>query len=103
LYSYSRIVKNIFYRVNKKYFLHKRIFKSENFNNKKEFLIYKNSSTYSFLKFYKLFSLLILNLFFSRKKSLKISRRILFEIEIKLRKEKTYTSKGWCSNLFNLV
>jgi len=103
LYSYSRIVKNIFYRVNKKYFLHKRIFKSENFNNKKEFLIYKNSSTYSFLKFYKLFSLLILNLFFSRKKSLKISRRILFEIEIKLRKEKTYSSKGWCSNLFNLV
>jgi spore maturation protein CgeB len=102
-YAYSSIVKDIFYRVNKKYFLHKKNLNSENFNNKEEFLIYKNSNVYTFLKFYKFFSLLILNLFFSRKKSLKISRRVLFEIEIKLRKEKTYSSKGWCSNLFNLV
>ena len=53
------------------------------------------------LLFYKNISIFLFKIFFDKNKSIKASRRILFEIEWRLRKEKTYTSDGWCSNLFN--
>ena len=56
-----------------------------------------------FLILYKKISIFFLKLFIEENKSIKISRRILFEIEWRLRKEKTYSSKGWCSNLFNYL
>ncbi len=56
-----------------------------------------------FLKYYKFISLIILRFFFSNEKALKISRKLIFEIEWRLRGEKTYSSRGWCVNLFGII
>ncbi len=51
--------------------------------------------------FYKFLLNLLLIIFVDKKKALKISRRILFEIEWRMRKRKTYTKFGYCSKIFN--
>ena len=68
-------------------------------------LIAKNLSRFEIfiLKVYKLLSISIFRIFFDYTKSIKISRRILFEIEWRVRKEQTYSNSGWCFNLFNIV
>jgi spore maturation protein CgeB len=50
---------------------------------------------------YKFLSNLLLIIFVGEKKSFKITRRILFEIEWRIRKQKTYTKLGYCSKIFN--
>ena len=47
--------------------------------------------------------ILFLRFLFDHKKSVKISRRILFEIEWRLRKEQTYSKTGWCFNLYDII
>ena len=89
-YSYSKIMRNILKLTSQK--------KIVNFSNEK-------SNYYKYLppfvlRLYKFFLLSILQVFFSKEKALKFSRRLLFEIEWRVRGDKTYSFKGWCSNLF---
>jgi spore maturation protein CgeB len=78
-------------------------FKKKNFKSTKELktnlFIYKTILRICF--FYKFLMNLLLIVFVGRKKTNKISRRILFEIEWRLRKKKTYTKFGYCSKTFN--
>ncbi len=95
-YSYSNIIKKIFNEIEKK--------KSKRKNNL-EIIDFKKLSSLelNILKTYKMMTITMLNLFFDKKKSLRISRRLLFELEWRVRREKTYTSAGWCFNLFNII
>ena len=78
-------------------------FKKKNFKSTKELktnlFIYKTILRICF--FYKFLMNLLLIVFVGRKKTNRISRRILFEIEWRLRKKKTYTKFGYCSKTFN--
>ena len=90
------------------FIINKIIAKSLKFKKKKfkpiqglktNLFIYKILIRFCF--FYKFLSNLLLIIFVDKKKALKISRRILFEIEWRLRKRKTYTKFGYCSRVFN--
>ena len=96
-YSYSSIIKKIISKIKT------TKFKKENNNIK--FDNFKNLNKFEliFLKFYKFLSISILNFFFDNKKSIRISRRVLFEIEWRARQERTYSQTGWCFNLFDIV
>ena len=56
----------------------------------------------NFCKFYKILSVIFLGFFFPKEKAYKISRRLLFEIEWRLRGELTYTHYGLCNKLYNI-
>ena len=95
-YSYSAIMKKIISEL--------EITKIK----KKTNLKFENSQDLSILEkfilnFYKFCTVSILKIFFENDKSLKISRRLLFEIEWRLRREKTYSKTGWCFNLFGII
>ena len=96
-YSYSSIIKKIITQIQKT--------KIRRNKNEVPFVSSKNLSKFELflIKSYKFLSISILNIFFSNKKSIKIARRVLFEIEWRIRKEKTYSQTGWCFNLFNIV
>ncbi len=96
-YSYSSIVRRIIEKIKKT--------KIKTYKEKNWFIKTKKLSSFEifFLKGYKILSLTFLKIFFDTKKSIKISRRILFEIEWRIRKEQTYSQRGWCFNLFNIV
>jgi spore maturation protein CgeB len=53
-------------------------------------------------KFYKSLSVILLSLFFQEKKAYKISRRLLFEIEWRLRGQLTYTKHGLSNKLYDV-
>ena len=96
-YSYSSIIKKIITKIKKTKIIRKKnsvIFDSSKNLSKFELFLIKS---------YKFLSISILKIFFSNKKSIKIARRVLFEIEWRIRKEKTYSQTGWCFNLFNIV
>ena len=95
-FSYSSIIKEIIKKIQKT-----KIKKS----NKIQFNELKNLSRFELfiLQVYKLLSISFLKIFFDSKKSFKISRRVLFEIEWRIRKENTYSKTGWCFNLFNII
>ena len=108
----EKIVNNGYLRCSKEYYYKKiildileLIFNKKpkkliiNFPSKNLNLLTRSSSIV--LRFYKYTSILILKMFFSKDKAVKFSRRFLFEIEWRVRGKKTYSSKGWCSNLFN--
>lgn len=101
-------------RCKKNYMYSKIIFKiineTENLKNSRNFkyFVEQDKSAFDklffiFLKFYKIFSLSLLRPFFSNERALKISRKLVFEIEWRLRGEKTYSSRGWCLNLFGII
>ena len=97
IYSYSSIINKIINQIRK-----------AKIKPNKKFLYIKNSKNLSFvetflLKIYKFLSFAVCVLIFDKNKSLKISRRILFEIEWRIRKEKTYSKTGWCFNLFGII
>ena len=60
----------------------------------------KKNSIFIF-KILKSIAIIILKLFLNQKKSIKVIRRIFFEIEWRLRGSLTYTKNGICSNIFN--
>jgi spore maturation protein CgeB len=91
-FIYTNVIKKILTKVKIKEKVEKNSYKEEKLNKPKNNMI---------LNIYKLIFTLLLMIFFSKKKSLSISRRLLFEIEWRLNKEKTYSTKGWCSRLFN--
>jgi len=96
-YSYSLIIKKIINKI-----------KLTKIKPNKKFLKFKNSQDLSFIEklfliIYKFLSITACKLIFDKKKSLRISRRILFELEWRTRKEKTYSKTGWCFNLFGIV
>ena len=93
-YSSSSIINNILKTVISKKFK-KNFFISKKFRkiSKIEIIL---------LKTYKFLSILLLSLIFDKNKSKKASRRFLFEIEWRIRKENTYSKNGWCVNLFNI-
>ena len=95
-FSYSSIIKEIIKKIQKT-----KIKKS----NKIQFNELKNLTRFELfiLQVYKLLSISFLKIFFDSKKSFKISRRVLFEIEWRIRKEHTYSKTGWCFNLFNII
>jgi len=110
----ERICNNGYLRCSKEYYYKKIILDIlELISNKKSKKLTINSpfknldlstrSSSIVLRFYKYISILILKMFFSKDKAVKFSRRLLFEIEWRVRGEKTYSSKGWCSNLFNYL
>ena len=96
-YSYSSIIKKIINKIQKT--------QIKNKSNEVQLKKLKNLSRFEIfiLKVYKLLSISIFRIFFDYTKSIKISRRILFEIEWRVRKEQTYSNSGWCFNLFNIV
>ena len=51
---------------------------------------------------YKNLGLLILKTIFTEKKAIKILRRILFEVEWRLRGDLVYSKYGWSSKLFDV-
>ncbi len=92
-YLYSKIINQIFKKI-----------------NKKKINIKENIIEYNYLKsiFYLFFlGLKILSLFFSKiinyKKSEKIFRRISFELELRIRPELIYSKKGWTSKLYGIL
>lgn len=95
-YSYKKIMQNILKKISK-------------IKNKKSFIKSIDSSHYGLSKvrlhwlfhLYKCVTQSIFGLFFFKQYGIKISRRLLFEIEWRLRGEKTYSLNGWCNNLFN--
>ena len=96
-YSYSSIIKKIITKIKTTKFKKETDdIKFDNFKNLNKFEI-------TVLKIYKFLTISILNLFFDNKKSIKISRRVLFEIEWRARQERTYSQTGWCFNLFDIV
>ncbi len=96
-YSYSVIIKKIIKKI--------QIVKLDKKKSIQKFNSFKNLTKIenSILSIYKNLSILILNFFFEKEKSFKISRRILFEIEWRLRGENTYSKTGWCFNFFNII
>jgi hypothetical protein len=91
-YSYSKIQKRIIskieqFKLNEKY----------NINFKKNFhdFLLKNILIF-FIKFF--FNLLMV--FLSKQLTTKIVRRFFFELEWRLRREKTYSKSGACNNFF---
>jgi len=96
-YSYSTIIKKIINKIRKTKFKKKA--------NDIKFINFKDLNKFEIilLKIYKFLSISVLNFFFNNERSIKISRRFLFEIEWRVRKEKTYSQTGWCFNLFNIV
>lgn len=96
-YSYSTIIKKIINKIKKTKFKKKA--------NDIKFINFKDLNKFEIilLKIYKFLSISVLNFFFNNERSIKISRRFLFEIEWRVRKEKTYSQTGWCFNLFNIV
>ena len=68
-------------------------------NNDK--LILKRPKNNFILNLYKILSTSMLSLFFSKRRSISISRRILFEIEWRINKHDTYSLKGWCNRIFD--
>ena len=94
-YSYKKIIQNILELTSKKKP------KKPNINSSYKDLNFLTSSPSLILRLYKSISIIIFKTFFSKEKAVKFSRRLLFEIEWRIRGEKTYSSKGWCSNLFN--
>ena len=97
IYTYSSIINKIIKQIKAKKI--KPNNKFLNFKNQKDLSFIEKS----FLKIYKLLSFTAFKLIFDKKKSLKLSRRILFEIEWRIRKEKTYSKTGWCFNIFGIV
>ena len=95
-YSYSYIIKKIINKIQNKKIEKKRI--------NLELINLKKLSTFEFffLKTYKLLTISILEMFYDKKKSVRFSRRLLFELEWRLRGEKTYSKSGWCSKLYNI-
>ena len=96
-YTYSSIINKIIKQI-----------KAKKIKTNNKFLNFKNQKDLSyietfFLKIYKFLSFTACTLIFDKNKSLKISRRILFEIEWRIRKEKTYSKTGWCFNIFGIV
>ena len=91
-FVYTEVIKKIFNKVKISEKTKENTYKHEKLNKPKKNMI---------LNIYKLIFTSLLMVFFSKKKSLSISRRFLFEIEWRLNKEKTYSTKGWCSRLFN--
>jgi len=94
-YNYRKIIQNIL-----------NILKEYKHKKKTNTILYKDfkllrKNNHWMLKFYKTVSEFLMQLLFSKQKARKISRRFLFEIEWRIRGEKTYSSYGWCSNLFN--
>ena len=83
----NRILKIISRTKGKKYF--------NTINNER-----KKNSIFIF-KILKSMTTFILKLFLNEKKSLKVIRRIFFEIEWRVRGSLTYTKNGICSNIFN--
>lgn len=96
-YMYSKIIIEIIHKTKKL----KKLRVVRDLNYKDINIIEKG--LFTFLRFYKFLSLLILKTFFSNKKALKISRKLIYEIEWRLRGEKTYSSRGWCINLFGII
>jgi len=94
-YSYKSIMINILKKISKiryKKIIIPRAYKAYN-------LIRTNP--HWLLRLYKCVSQSIFKFFFSKQNAVKLSRRLLFEIEWRLRREKTYSLNGWCNNLFN--
>lgn len=83
----NRILKIISRTKGKKYF--------NTINNER-----KKNSIFIF-KILKSMTTFILKLFLNEKKSVKVIRRIFFEIEWRVRGSLTYTKNGICSNIFN--
>ena len=113
-YLRDKIAKKGNLRCKNNYMYSKIIFKIINKTEKLKKLKYVNNFEYQkmsilnkifliFLRFYKIISLSLLRPFFSNEKALRISRKLIFEIEWRLRGEKTYSSHGWCVNLFGII
>jgi spore maturation protein CgeB len=96
-YSYKKIIQNILKLTSKKKP------KKPNINFSYKDLNFLTRSPSLILRLYKSISIIIFMTFFSKEKAVKFSRRLLFEIEWRIRGDKTYSSKGWCSNLFNYL
>jgi len=93
-FFYSTIIKKILNQL--QYTRHQGdTFKSQ--LDKKESLI-----LYLIFWTYKNLGLLILKTIFTEKKTIKILRRILFEVEWRLRGELVYSKYGWCSKFFDV-
>ncbi len=91
-FVYTEVIKKIFKKVKISKKIKENTYKYEKLNKPKKNMI---------LNIYKSMFTSLLMVFFSKKKSLSISRRILFEIEWRLNKETTYSVKGWCNRLYN--
>ncbi len=96
-YLYSKIISKII-KKSKKIKISKNL---KNLNNQK--INYFEKLFFNLLILYKFLSLIFLKPFLSKQRALKFSRKLIFEIEWRLRGEKTYTSRGWCVNLFGII
>lgn len=94
-YTYSKILNNILF---KQKFYKKDIFvKNVSFSNNTFDKIFFN-----IIKFLNYIFLTIFTFLISKKFSYKILRRLLFEIEWRVRGYKTYTRSGWVNNLYDI-
>ena len=91
-YIYTLIIKKILSKV--------KMNKINKLDNNDQ-LILKRPKNNFMLNLYKIVLTSMLSLFFSKRRSISISRRILFEIEWRINKHDTYSLKGWCNRIFN--